>query len=178
MDSIVNTLLHVLCKNEHQEIQIAFISRAEALLFGITDLTKHRNFSIYRHAVQTTLLMPILFSIVSLALSVWDLSGLTVKLTEHSHGSQVPTAHPCTLRVSTIFSGCWLDQPTFPLINYTEVLLHYFSSFNNWHPNASLKEFRLSYLIFCIPSPPASCGRVRDNNDFTCSPFLPVDSSG
>lgn len=33
MDSIVNTLLHVLCKTEHEEIQIDFKSCAEALLF-------------------------------------------------------------------------------------------------------------------------------------------------
>lgn len=33
MDSVVNTLLHVACKLEHQEIQIAFKSHAEALFF-------------------------------------------------------------------------------------------------------------------------------------------------
>ena len=49
MDSVVNTLLHVACKLEHQEIQIAFKSCAEALLFRMTDLIKHRNFLIYRH---------------------------------------------------------------------------------------------------------------------------------
>lgn len=82
---------------------------------------------------------------------------------------------PAWLCVSTIFSGCWLYQPTFALINYTEVLLHYFSSFNNWHPNASIKKFRLFYLMFWLPFPPASCGRVRDNDGLepfsACKPF-------